>query len=409
MKEVDVLVVGAGAAGCFTSIITAENSPNASVLIFEKSNKILAKVKVSGGGRCNVTNELSEPNELCKSYPRGEKFLKKAFYHFSSKHMIEWLERKGVKLSVQSNGCVFPESNSSQTIIDCFVQEMNRLNVVVETNQHVADIQKMDANTFKVQTKSTTILARKIIVTVGGQPKSSGFDFLSSFSLNFVPPVPSLFTFNLPNQDTQSLMGLSQDSVRVRLEGEKWFTSGSLLFTHWGMSGPAILKASAIGARILEAKAYNTAFYVNWTGVDNQEDAKEKLFELQQSSKLLVNTPVFSLKARLWEFLLNKIGFHASLRGNELTLKHINKLVELLSNDKYLMSGKTTFKEEFVTAGGISLNQINVNTMEANAIPGLYFAGEALDIDGITGGFNFQAAWTTAYIAGSNVLKTKNL
>jgi hypothetical protein len=406
MKQVDVLVVGAGAAGCFSAITVASFHPSASILILEKSSKVLAKVKISGGGRCNVTNVTSKPEELALNYPRGNNFLKKAFYQFSSEHMIQWLESKDVKLKTTANGCVFPQSDSSQTIIDCLLNELNRAKVKLERNQAVLSIEKDSTGMFLVSTAEQTIQAKSVIVTAGGQPKISGLDFLSSLTLETVQPVPSLFTFNLPKCDTKNLMGLSQDDVRVKLAGEKWSTTGSVLFTHWGLSGPAILKCSAIGARILADKNYISLFHINWTGTETQATAVETLLELKQSNKLVVNHPLFQLKQRLWGYLVHKSGIHEQMKCSELSQKHIHKLAETLTSDCYEMHGKTTFKEEFVTAGGIALNQIDVKTMQSKAHPGLFFAGEVLDIDGVTGGFNFQAAWTTAYIAGKSIFSS---
>lgn len=404
MKEVDVLVVGAGAAGCFAAIVASSTFPDASVLILEKTNKILAKVKVSGGGRCNVTTTISDPIELSKNYPRGEKFLKKAFYQFSSKEMMQWLQSKGVDLTSYPNGCVFPSSNDSQTIIDCFLKELKMNSVPIAINQPVTNITKQQDGSFLVESNSTSYKAKSVIVTTGGQSKISGLDFLSSFNLKLVNPVPSLFTFNLPNQQASDLMGLSQENVRVRLEGEKWSSFGAVLFTHWGMSGPAILKSSAFGARILHEKEYDSAFYLNWTGCDNQQEVSEHIDRIKISNKLLVNFPLFQIKQRLWEFLIQRATISSTMKCSDLTTKHTNKLIETLTNDKYFLKGKTTFKEEFVTAGGIDLGQVNVQRMEVKEVPGLFFAGEVLDIDGVTGGFNFQAAWTTAFIAGKNAL-----
>lgn len=409
MNEFDVIVVGAGAAGCFAAIQTATHFPNARIAVLEKSTKSLVKVKVSGGGRCNVTNVLTHPDELSKAYPRGERFLKKAFYQFSSSDMVAWLKVRNVDLKAQSNGCYFPVTDSSQTIIDCFLTELKRAQIPILTQQQVVEITKLNPDKFELKSTANIFYAKSVIVTAGGQPKQAGFDFLRNFGLKVVSPVPSLFTFNLPKHPIVELMGLAQDPVLVKLAGEKWSSKGSLLITHWGMSGPAILKCSAIGARILEQKGYNASFSVNWTGIEKQQEVAEALQELLNSSKQVQNLSVFGIKNRLWLYLLSKAAISTQAIASDLSQKQRNKLLETLVNDVYVMCGKTTFKEEFVTAGGIDLHEINNQTMESKKYPGLFFAGEIMDIDGITGGFNFQAAWTTAYIAGKNALNPINV
>ncbi|MDF3025784.1 MAG: hypothetical protein K0S23_91 [Fluviicola sp.] len=407
MKKLDVLVIGAGAAGCFSAIKASENFKHAKIAILERSSKPLAKVKISGGGRCNVTNVISDPEELSKHYPRGERFLKKAFYHFSSSDMKAWLETRNVPLKLYPDGCYFPVSNDSQTIIDCFLNELKKNGVQLILNQRVETVKKLDSGLFEVRTPDEIFHSKAVIVTTGGQPKISGFEILKEFNLKIVPPVPSLFTFNMPGEPVKELMGIVQENALVKIIGEKWTSNGPLLITHWGMSGPAVLKSSAFGARILELKGYKSQIAVNWTGEENQELVREKIKEFTLSNKLVVNTPIYAIKSRLWTYLLEKAGIPNQFKCSELTPKHQNKLLEILVNDLYLMEGKTTFKEEFVTAGGVDLNEINVQTMEVKKVSGLFFAGETLDIDGVTGGFNFQAAWTTAAIAGKSVLQNK--
>ena len=407
MKELDILVVGAGAAGCFAAIRAAESFVDAKITVLERGIKPLAKVKISGGGRCNVTNVLSEPSALSKHYPRGERFLKKAFYQFSSNDMKAWLEQRKVPLKLYPDGCYFPLSNDSQTIIDCFLGEMKKNGIDLLLNQRVESIRKLDSGRFEVKTPETTFFAKSVILTTGGQPKISGFELLKDFDLKIVSPVPSLFTFNMPNEPIKELMGIVQENAQVKIVGEKWSTGGPLLITHWGMSGPAVLKGSAFGARILEQKGYKSKISVNWTGEESQETVRETIQQFVKSNKLVTNSPLYEIKTRLWTYLIEKIGIPAHFKCSELTAKHQNKLLEVLMNDLYSMEGKTTFKEEFVTAGGIDLNEIDVQTMESKKYPGLFFAGEVMDIDGVTGGFNFQAAWTTAAIAGKNALKNE--
>lgn len=407
MKELDILVVGAGAAGCFAAIRAAESFVDAKITVLERGIKPLAKVKISGGGRCNVTNVLSEPSALSKHYPRGERFLKKAFYQFSSNDMKAWLEQRKVPLKLYPDGCYFPLSNDSQTIIDCFLGEMKKNGIDLLLNQRVESIRKLDSGRFEVKTPETTFSVKSVILTTGGQPKISGFELLKDFDLKIVSPVPSLFTFNMPNEPIKELMGIVQENAQVKIVGEKWSTVGPLLITHWGMSGPAVLKGSAFGARILEQKGYKSKISVNWTGEESQETVREVIQQFVTSNKLVTNSPLYEIKTRLWIYLIEKSGIPAHFKCSELTVKHQNKLLEVLMNDLYSMEGKTTFKEEFVTAGGIDLNEIDVQTMESKKYPGLFFAGEVMDIDGVTGGFNFQAAWTTAAIAGKNALKNE--
>lgn len=405
MKELDILVIGAGAAGCFAAIRASESFKGAKITVLERGAKPLAKVKISGGGRCNVTNVISEPAELSKHYPRGERFLKKAFYQFSSNDMKAWLEQRKVPLKLYPDGCYFPLSNDSQTIIDCFLVEMKKNGVDLLLNQRVESVRKLESGRFEVKTPDMTFTAKSVILTTGGQPKISGFELLKDFDLKIISPVPSLFTFNMPNEPIKELMGIVQENAQVKIVGEKWSTGGPLLITHWGMSGPAVLKGSAFGARILEQKGYKSNISVNWTGEESQETVREVIQQFVKSNKLVTNSPLYEIKTRLWTYLVEKAGIPAHFKCSELTAKHQNKLLEVLMNDLYSMEGKTTFKEEFVTAGGIDLNEINVQTMESKKYPGLFFAGEVMDIDGVTGGFNFQAAWTTAAIAGKNALK----
>lgn len=404
MIKADLIVVGAGAAGCFGAIKAAEHFPDARIIVLEKSTKVLSKVKISGGGRCNVTNVITKPDELSKNYPRGERFLKKAFYEFSSSDMKDWLASKGVKLRLYPDGCYFPESNDSQTIIDCFLKLLDEYNVPIHSQQKVTNIEQTLGNEWLVVTDTETYSAKAVLFTVGGQPKIAGFEALKSLNLKIVDPLPSLFTFNMPGEAIKALMGIVTEKASVKIAGEKWSTSGPLLITHWGMSGPAVLKCSAFGARILAEKGYNATILVNWTGELKANECLEMIQSQRTSNKLVLNVPLFGLKSRLWEYLLQKIGFFDQLRWSDLGPKQSNRLAELLVNDAYKMEGKTTFKEEFVTAGGVDLNEIDVKTMQAKNYPGLFFAGEAMDIDGITGGFNFQAAWTTAFIAGKNCL-----
>lgn len=395
----DVAVIGGGAAGFFAAI-HAKNTTN-SVAIFEKSAKFLSKVKISGGGRCNVTNACFDNELLSRHYPRGEKQLRRAFYQFNAQSTVDWYESRGVKLKTYPDNCIFPQANDSQVVIDCLLKECYDQGIGLHVQHSVKSIRK-DNDSFILTIDEQLIYAKKVIITTGGQPKLSSFKWLEELGLKIVPPVPSLFTFNMPGNPIRELMGNVVEHTTAKIEGTKLTGKGPLLVTHWGMSGPAILQLSAWGARILEEKKYQFSVFVNWLDEVKEEELRNVLHhqKKEQPDKMLSNANPFSITNKIWQFLLTKYELPAQIRWKELEGKSLNKLVTALLFDKYEVSGKTTFKEEFVTAGGINLSEIDFNTMESKKIKGLYFAGEVLDIDGITGGFNFQAAWTTGYIAG---------
>ena len=396
-------VIGGGAAGFFAAITSSVYNSKAEITILERSSKLLSKVKVSGGGRCNVTNACFDQRSLASHYPRGEHFLRKAFAQFDTKDTMEWFENRGVKLKVYPDNCVFPKSNSSQTVIDCFLNEALERKILLKTGYILNAIRKTE-NGFLVSDGKEDLNFDKIIVAVGGQPKRAGLLWLENIGLDVIEPVPSLFTFNMPDNPVRSLMGTVNTSTTVRVEGSKLTGSGPLLITHWGMSGPAILQLSAWGARELYEKKYHFTILVNWLDSLKEDKVREQLLNVKSvfSERKLINQKAYPLTSRLWEYLLDKCELNADMYWKELSSKKLNKLANTLINDRYEVSGKTTFKEEFVTAGGVALNEIDVRTMESKKIKGLYFAGEVLDIDGITGGFNFQAAWTTGYIAGKS-------
>lgn len=396
-------IIGGGAAGFFSAIAAKEANPEASVVILEKTSKLLAKVKISGGGRCNVTHACFDAKHLASRYPRGEHFLRKAFSEFDAQSTIDWFEKRGVGLRIYPDGCIFPKSNSSQTIIDCFLDECRKNGIELMTGCPVQQI-SLDSSGFKVDNGTDRLQFDKLIITIGGQPKRSAFSWLENLGLDIVDPVPSLFTFNMPGNAVRELMGIVNEQTTVRIEGSKLSANGPLLITHWGMSGPAILKLSAWGARELFNKRYEFSILVNWLCHKKEEEVRG-ILEMQKSTypdRKVFNHKPFSLTMRLWGFLLTKVGVPQHLSWRELSGKTLNRVVNVLINDRYEVSGKTTFKEEFVTAGGISLKEVDVRSMQSIKLPGLYFAGEVLDIDGITGGFNFQAAWTTGYIAGKS-------
>jgi hypothetical protein len=399
-----IAVIGGGAAGFFAAINAKHFFPHSHVVILEKSAKFLAKVKISGGGRCNVTNACFDNKLLSQHYPRGENQLRKAFEQFNVQSTIDWFQIRGVKLTTLPDNCIFPQSNDSQTIIDCFMNAAKKLGIQLLLQQNVKRIEKFESG-FEIFTAEKNYQFDRIIVTIGGQPKKDGLNWLEYLGHDIIEPVPSLFTFNMPKNPICALMGNVVENAVVKVEGTKLIGDGPLLITHWGMSGPAILKLSAWGARILQEKNYDFAILVNWLNDTKEESLRNEIQRvmLVHGGKMVSNLNPFSITNRLWHFLLEKSEIHLEMRWKDLGKKNINKLVNTLLNDRYDVFGKTTFKEEFVTAGGVSLHDVNFKTMESKKAPGIFFAGEVLDIDGITGGFNFQAAWTTGFIAGRNV------
>ena len=402
--DLKIAVIGGGAAGFFAALSVKEFYPNYQVTIFEKSNKVLSKVKISGGGRCNVTNATFDIKELSSNYPRGENFLKKAFGQFNTKETIEWFENRGVLLETLSDNCIFPKSNTSQSVIDCFINQSKIKDIEVLLKTGIIRMEKV-GDGFHLFSQENQFYFDKVIVTTGGQPKITGLKWLEELGHSIIPPLPSLFTFNMPKNPICELMGNVVENTTVKVEGTKLIAKGPLLVTHWGMSGPAVLKLSAWGARILEEKGYNFSILVNWLDDKKAEEVQDLIEKIikENGNKKVVNYNPFPMTNRLWCFILDKSIISRDIKWKELGKKAFNKLINNLLNDRYEVSGKTTFKEEFVTAGGVSLTNINVQKMESKVVPGLFFAGEILDIDGITGGFNFQAAWTTAYIAGKSV------
>ena len=398
-----VAIIGGGAGGFFSAIHVKENYPSAEVIIFEKSKRVLSKVKISGGGRCNVTNSETSIKLLSDAYPRGNKKLKQAFTEFSTQDCQKWFTDRGVALMTQSDSCIFPESQSSQTIIDCFMAEIIRLGIEVKMSHKVNELKPLGeviAVHFEGDEENIEVF-EKVIVATGGSPKKSGLLWLENIGHKIENPVPSLFTFNMPSEKSTELMGIVVNDAKVAIQGTKLKSEGPLLLTHWGMSGPAILKLSAFGARILEELEYKFNIQVNWVNELNNEKVADVIKEIieEHPAKHLKGVRPFGLPERLWIYLLEKSDLDSGKKWPELGKKGMNKLVNVLTNDIYKVEGKTTFKDEFVTCGGVSLDSIDCKTMQSKVVPNLYFTGEVMDIDGITGGFNFQSAWTTAFIA----------
>ncbi|WP_313114277.1 NAD(P)/FAD-dependent oxidoreductase [Aequorivita sediminis] len=405
MKQADVIIIGGGAAGFFTAINAAEKTPHLKIAILERGKDVLTKVKISGGGRCNVTHAEFLPKELTQNYPRGEKELLGPFHTFMTGDTIEWFEKRGVELKIEEDGRMFPVSNSSQTIIDCFLSETKRLGVDVLLSQPVKEIQKNEGR-YILTTSTDTFSAEKIVVTTGSNPKI--WKLLKDLGHSIVPAVPSLFTFNIKDSRIADLPGLSTNaSVKVLDKNGKTVleSDGPLLITHWGMSGPAILKLSAWGARILEPIKYNFTIEVNWLNTLTEEDVLDSLKNLKilQGKQTIYKYAQFELPKRLWQSIVKAAGIAETLTWAEATRENFQNLANQLTAAIFEVNGKSTFKEEFVTAGGVDLKEVNFKTFESRICKNLFFAGEVLDIDAITGGFNFQNAWTSGYIVSQNL------
>ena len=400
-----IAIIGGGAAGFFAAIAAKQHWPDASVSLLEKSNKFLSKVKISGGGRCNVTHDSPDINELSKAYPRGSTQLRKAFHQFSATDTVQWFESRDIPLKIYPDGCIFPLANDSQVIIDCFLNTCRQLGVKLQLQQHISNI-VVNSENVSIQNNEEIQTYDQVIICAGGHPKRSSLNWLESIGLEMIEPLPSLFTFNMPKNPICELMGTVVPNATVKIEGTKLSGQGPLLITHWGMSGPAVLLLSAWGARLLAEKNYHFHVLVNWLDQKKEETLRQELQHTiaAHSAKKLSNWNPTPLTNRLWNHLLERAEISPDLRWAEIGKKALNKLVNTLLNDRFEVQGKTTFKEEFVTAGGVALSEIDFQTMKSKKFPRLSFAGEVLDIDGITGGFNFQAAWTTGFIAGKHAL-----
>jgi hypothetical protein len=395
-----IIIIGGGAAGFFAAINIAKRNPNDDVIILEKTNKWLQKVKVSGGGRCNVTNQRSKPSELVNFYPRGAKKLYKSFEKFGSSDMVKWLSDHGVNTHAEHDLRMFPTSNNSQTIIDCFIEACRHYGVSILRNQNVTGLKQLEDQTWQIDTTAESIVAHKLVVCTGASPNF--WNKLESLGLKVAPPVPSLFTFNIKDTRLQELAGVSFPHCTIKIAGTKLEESGPLLITHWGLSGPAILKLSARGARDLAVMGYKFEIIVNFLEATTYESARALVEQHKsENSKKNIGNVMPEIPRRYWTSLLEYCQINPEMKMSDLGKKGINKLTEELFQARFVVSGKSTFKDEFVTCGGVELSEVNMDTMEAKGFPNLYLSGEVLNIDALTGGFNFQACWTSSWIISS--------
>lgn len=407
-----VAIIGAGAAGCFAAINLKRLNPSVDITVYESGSKPLAKVSVTGGGRCNLTNSFGDIKSLSAVYPRGERLMKRLFHEFSHEDTCEWFEREGIRLVTQEDNCVFPQSQDAMEIVGTLINLMNKNKIKICTNHRVDNIEKDnidgDDKKFRItfsDTKLKDIKADAVVVAIGGSTHSKVLSFLDKFTLEIVEPRPSLFSFCLPRNSITEMTGTVVNEVEVSLSGTKHRASGPLLITHWGVSGPAILKLSSYAARSLFDSDYKAKLAVNWFGGKNENDVLELFISTAKANpqKKLSTTHPEHINSRLWLNLLQQSGIDPEQRWCELSKKNYNRIVSTLTNNIYSIEGKNKFKEEFVTSGGIALNNINSRTLECKTCPGLFFAGEVLDVDAITGGFNLQAAWTMGYVVAKSL------
>jgi predicted Rossmann fold flavoprotein len=442
MMKKELIVIGGGAAGIFCAVNAARLNPELRITVLEKTGKLLSKVRISGGGRCNVTHACYDIQEMAGKYPRGGHFVRKALYRWFTKDTVGWFQQRGVELKTEADGRMFPVSDSSQTIIDCLMKELNLFGVEVRMHAQVGEVEiKLQAASYKLQvgeeelraascefradngdqkksidrkkrflvrlTDGRVLEADYVCIACGGYPNSALFEWIRKLGHTIEEPVPSLFTFNMPKHPITELMGVSVPEVVVKISGTKLVERGPLLITHWGMSGPVILRLSAWGARELATRSFRFQILVNWIPSFDEAGARRLLQEYRTEwagQKTGKRCP-FSLPQRLWEWLLGDAGINGATRWADLPAKDQNKLVNRLCACELPVAGKTTFKEEFVTAGGVRLAEVDPSTMQSRKVAGLFFAGEILDVDGITGGFNFQHAWTSGWIAADSVAK----
>lgn len=404
-----VAIIGAGAAGCFCAVNLKRWCPKCEIDIYESGQKALAKVAITGGGRCNLTNSWEGVKNLGQVYPRGERLLKRLFHQLNHKQTMEWWENEGVRLTVQDDHCVFPASQDAMQIVNVLTANIRRMGIGLHLSHRVSHITHNGSYTIRFQDeKLKDVTADAVVVATGGHPKIGGFDMLKPLDLNIEPPVPSLFTFCINDKALTALQGVVVEDAVASIAGTKFKAEGPLLITHWGMSGPAILKTSSHAARLLSEKDYKAPLIVDWWPEKSQEEVMEFFVRLNKENggkQISTITPA-PLTHRHWDYMLNRAGISPTKRWNEVGKKDMNRLLQLLKADSYTIEGKGQFKDEFVTCGGVSLSELDPNTLECKKHPNLYFAGEVTDVDAVTGGFNLQAAWTMGYCV-ANALKEK--
>ncbi|WP_071599844.1 BaiN/RdsA family NAD(P)/FAD-dependent oxidoreductase [Mastigocladopsis repens] len=416
MEPLRVVVVGGGAAGFFGAIAAAEANPHAQVTILEASRQVLAKVRISGGGRCNVTQACFDPSALIQNYPRGGKALLGAFTRFQAKDTISWFAQHGVPLKTEADGRMFPITDNSETVVNCLINTAKAAGVEIRTGVAVSSVKiksqdSQHSTLFEILLKSGEILeCDRLLLATGSNP--IGYKIAQALGHTIEPPVPSLFTFNIPDEKVLKLAGVSVNPVRLRLSvpGKPQLEqTGPLLITHWGFSGPAVLKLSAWAARVLHSSNYQATLLINWLPHLKPEEVRQKLLVVKNewAKRVIALHRGVDLPHRLWQYIISRAGITLEDRWAELSNKTLNQLLQELTQGQYQIKGKGVFKEEFVTCGGVNLKEVNFKTMESKLVPGLHFAGEILDIDGVTGGFNFQSAWTTGYLAGLGAVNSK--
>lgn len=399
-------VIGGGAAGFFAGINAARLYPGLDVTIFEKSREVMSKVRISGGGRCNVTHHCFEPEVMAKAYPRGSKELRWAFEQFQPKDTVNWFEKRGIDLKTESDGRMFPVTDDSATIINCLKQEAKKHGVHIHKKTRVEAINPKEDGRYELSIrgkKSQTFDA--VVIATGGSNRRSTYEWLEELGHSIVEPVPSLFTFKFKDKIFEDLAGISVENCSVVIEGTSYQHTGPILITHWGLSAPAVLKTSAWAARYLNEKDYRFVICVNWLHPQNEQEIRDQLKKLREENarKTAARQARLPIPNRLWKRFLELSEISPEIRWAELSNEQVHNLAKQLTNARYRIEGKTTYKEEFVTSGGIPLSEVNMGTMESKKCPNLYFAGEVLNIDGITGGYNFQSAWTTGWIAAQNI------
>jgi predicted Rossmann fold flavoprotein len=411
-----LIVIGGGAAGIFCAVNAARMSPGLRVTVLEKSGKLLSKVRVSGGGRCNVTHACFDIAEMAAKYPRGHHFVRKAFHRWFTKDTIDWFRERGVELKTEEDGRMFPVTDSSQTIIECLMRDVQRYEVDVRMHAEVRGVEASAVNQagriargetgFRVTLADGRVLTTDYLcVACGGYPKSGMFDWIRALGHSIEEPVPSLFTFNLPGDGIVELTGVSVPAAQVKVAGSKLVEKGPVLITHWGLSGPAVLRLSAWGARELADRQYQFSVVINWLPEFSEQEVRDRLQELRfdWASRLLGSGNPFGLPRRLWDYWLGISGVKTDIRWADLPGRDQNRLASLLCAANFTVKGKTTFKEEFVTAGGVRLSEVDAAGCGSKKVAGLYFAGEIMDVDGITGGFNFQHAWTSGWMVADAI------